>query len=196
MSATIGFPLLALVAGASTELVELLGRADWEPAGGLMRLLAVAGAVRAITLFTGPFLQSTGRPGSHAGLSWVAALLGTGAFVVVGQIYGDEDLGTQVTALANSRVIVHLLFIPMFLGPIVSLTNLTVARVLATLWRPSVVALSTYAFAVLLFGALGQLTTLAALLIGGIASTAVAGGLTLALMPALRERALALRPSK
>ena len=58
------------------------------------------------------------------------------------------------------------------------------------------VALSTYAFAVLLFGALGQLTTLAALLIGGIASTAVAGGLTLALVPALRERALALRPSK
>ena len=187
MSATVAFPLLALVAGASSRIVELLGRSEWEPVTGLIQLLAIAGAVKAITLFTGPFLQSTGRPGAHAILSWAAALLGTGAFIIVGQLYGDDDTSLQVMGLAGSRVIVHALFIPMFLGPLVLLTNLTIGGLIRTLWRPAAVGLATYATSSVLFSWLAAMATVPALIIGGVVSAAFASVVTLSLMPELRR---------
>lgn len=187
-SAAIAFPLLAIVAGASTEIVDLLGRDDWAPAAGVVRLLSLAGAVKAITLFTGPFLQSTGRPGAHALLSWAAAGLGTGAFVIVGYLRGDDSLAEQVTALAGSRVLVHLAFIVMFLAPLVTLTNLTALTLLRALWAPVVTGVVTYLVIDWLLSVVNGMNALVALVIGAGVSFGLAAALTLALNPPIRQR--------
>ncbi len=187
-SAMVAFPLLALVAGGSGEIVELLGRSDWRPAADVIRLLAVAGAVKAITLFTGPFLQSTGRPGAHALLSWAAALLGTAAFVVVGYLFGNNDLAAQVSALAVSRVLVHLAFIAMFLAPLIILTNLSIRRLTKALWAPTAVGLTTFILAEWFISLLGGQPVLVALTVGGGFAAVGAGALTVALNPVVRVR--------
>ncbi len=189
-SAIVAFPLLALVAGASVEIVDLLGRTDWEPAADVVRLLTVAGAIKAITLFTGPFLQSTGRPGAHALLSWAAAILGAGSFVVVGYLYGDDSLSQQVTALASSRVLVHVAFVVMFLLPLLLLTNLTTTTLVRALWAPVVVGGVTYMVTGSLMSMLGGAPTVAALIVGGGAAALLAITLTLTLNRAVRLRLL------
>lgn len=103
-------PLLALLAGGSIDVVGLLGEDEWGPASTVLRILALSGAFRALTMFIGPALLAIGRPGRVAQLSWLSAAVSAGAFVTTGLALRDEGLTTQVVGLAAARAGVHALF--------------------------------------------------------------------------------------
>lgn len=190
-SATVAFPLLGIAAGGAQEIVDLLGEGDWQPAVAAMRLLVLAGAIKAITLFTGPFLQAIGRPGAHAFLSWSGAVLGTGAFLLVGNLLSDASVEDQILGLAGSRVLVHVAFIGMYLAPVLRLTQVTVQQLAGRLWSPTIVGISAYAISRLAASASSAAPAIVSLAIGSFAALTIAGVLTLGFNPTLRARFMA-----
>ncbi|MEM9712636.1 MAG: oligosaccharide flippase family protein, partial [Actinomycetota bacterium] len=90
---------LAALAAAAQPLLDLAGD-EWLPAVPALAILAVAGAGRTIGDLIGPVLQSLGRPGVLAALSWVGGGLSAGALVVTGLLVRDASSGDQVIGLA------------------------------------------------------------------------------------------------
>lgn len=106
ISAALTLPPLGLLAGASEGVLGVVGQ-EWLPAAWALRLLCVAGAVRALFAFTGPMLQALGRPYEQAAVAWVTGLLSSGGFVVAGLLVRGMPLGSQLGGLALSQALLY-----------------------------------------------------------------------------------------
>jgi len=55
------FPLLAILAAASDDIIALAGNDDWGPAASVLRIICVAAMVRAMVLVSGPMMGIPAR---------------------------------------------------------------------------------------------------------------------------------------
>ena len=109
-------PLSALAA-AGPAIVQLLGD-EWEPAAGAIAILCLAGVGRVVGQLVGPILQSVGRPGRLAVLSWVAAVISALTLLSAVSTIDDWTISSQVRALALVTLGLH--------GVVFLLLNLTI----------------------------------------------------------------------
>jgi O-antigen/teichoic acid export membrane protein len=129
MSAIFALPVLSLLASGADDIMALLGEEAWGPAAAVLRLLCIVGAVRSLTLFTGPMLQALGRPRILAAMSWATAAASATTFVLVGLAVRDSSLEVQVVGIAASRALLHFPFILVaYLAPAVLLVGLAPSR--------------------------------------------------------------------
>jgi O-antigen/teichoic acid export membrane protein len=106
MSAVLTLPVLGALAGASDAVLRLIG-VEWAPAAPALRLLCIAGAVRALFAFTGPMLQALGRPFEQAAIAWLVGLLGSLGFVVAGVLVRGASTTSQLRGLALSQALLY-----------------------------------------------------------------------------------------
>lgn len=131
-SALLAVPLLGVLAGTSDALVGLVGP-EWIAAADPLKLLCAVGAVRAVTLFTGPMLQALARTQLLTVVNWGSAGLSAGSFVAAGLLLSDASTAGQVLGMAASRL---LLFGGAFLAINLYLAKRVLRLPLAAVTRP------------------------------------------------------------
>lgn len=97
------FPLLAIVAGSSPQLMALLGR-EWQAAAAPLSVLCIVGAAYALTIFIGPVMLAAGKPRVFAASTWVFAGFSAFSFLLAGFLLIDAPIGAQVVGVAWARV--------------------------------------------------------------------------------------------
>lgn len=171
LSSIFSLPALGALFAASDSVMSVVGE-EWGPAGPVLRLLCVAGAVRALVLFVGPMLQALGRPHQLAALAWFAAVLSAATFVVAGWLIKGAGEADQVLGMAFSKVALWLgVFLTMNLAILCRVCRIPGARLLAAL-APGVIATAVGAGAGVAVGSLGR-PGLAMGLVAGIATAVV-----------------------
>lgn len=98
-------PAFGLLAGLAPLLVRVLGP-EWEGVAFPLQLLCITGAVRSVGLVVGAMLQARGRPRSFAVITWSAAVLSTGGFLIAGLALVDADVTAQVEGISLVRAAV------------------------------------------------------------------------------------------
>lgn len=131
LSAVVGIPALGVLAGAAEPVIDLVDSAKWADAEIAITVLSIATAVKALTLFSAPVLQSIGRTYALAGLTWFHAFVSLVVFVVVGRWLGDEGTAVvdQVTGASWSRVAVFALAVVVDSVVVARLTSLRVTDI-------------------------------------------------------------------
>ncbi len=136
-------PLLGILAGCAVLICQVLSalKKDWMPAVPVIQILALAGAARAITLMTGPLLQSVNRPKLFMSLSWALAVLNVIAFSATGFWLSEHpDIRWQAVGVASTRVIVFCgIYTPICLYTIMKVCQIDVGRVLKAI-APSILS--------------------------------------------------------
>lgn len=139
--AILAIPLLGALAAASDPLMMLLGE-EWAPAAPALRLLCILAAVQAIALFVAPILQAAGRPGVHAWLTWISAVLSAGSFTASGLLLTEYDVATQVAWLAGIRVAVFAPTLFVIVLPVLKRTlGLAPTLIVRAIWPSGAAAL-------------------------------------------------------
>lgn len=134
ISTLLAIPLLGGLVVVARPALSILGE-EWLPALPAVQLLAVMGALSALSLFTGPILQAMGRPGLLAGVTTITGLASVGAFAGAGLLVSVDDPAQQVTAVAAARTLgmgatFLLVFLPL-LARVVGIGPKSVARAVA-----------------------------------------------------------------
>ncbi len=96
------FPVLTGLALVADDLMGVMGE-EWSAGVAPLRVLCLAGAVRAITSITGPVMQAAGRPRLHALLTWAMTIALGIAFVIVAMRWQNADQAEQVMGIAAWR---------------------------------------------------------------------------------------------
>lgn len=139
-SALVTIPAMAGLAVASGPLVAMLGE-RWQGTAAVASLLCVLGALRATTLFTGPVLNATGRPGVMARLVWTFAAINVPALAAAAWWLRDAPLGDQTSGVALVRMVVFaLVYAPLNLAVASRATGVSLREVAARLAVPLVAA--------------------------------------------------------
>jgi teichuronic acid exporter len=107
MIAIIAAPAFATLAASSDALFRMLGPA-WEASADPLKVLALLGFTAAISNLAGPVLDGLGRPGTHAKLMWLGALISVGTFVAAGWIANQASPQYELLVLAGLRTITFL----------------------------------------------------------------------------------------
>ncbi len=108
ISIAVGVPVMATVFAAAQPLMVTIGD-EWTAAVTALQLLTIVGVVRTMTMLNSAAVQAAGRPGSLAFLTWFAAALSAGSFVLTGMTLQDEPVNIQVAGMAASRAILYAL---------------------------------------------------------------------------------------
>jgi len=114
---------------------------DWMPAVPVIQVLAFAGAARAITLMTGPLLQSVNRPKLFMSLSWALAVMNVIAFTAAGLWLSEHpSIKLQAVGVALTRVIVFCgIYTPICLYTIMKVCKVDLGKVLKAI-APSILS--------------------------------------------------------
>lgn len=96
------WPALAIVAVSAPYIPRVLGP-QWVGVEYALAILAICGAVQALTAFLTPLLQSVGRTGTLAVLAWAQGLLGAAIFSAVGSISADWGLPLQTASIGMAK---------------------------------------------------------------------------------------------
>lgn len=111
LSAILSMPAMGLLAAGSDDVIALVGEARWGPASVVLRVMCVAGVVRALTLIVGPMLQAIGRPWLFAGVSWMSAAVTLAGLATAGYLLREAVEADQVTGMAKTRALISVTFI-------------------------------------------------------------------------------------
>lgn len=192
-SAIVSLPILAALAAGADDIMAILGDEAWGPAAAVLRMLCIVGAVRALTLFTGPMVQALGRPGVLATMSWATALASAGTFALAGLALHDRSLTTQVVGIAASRALLHCPVILVgYLWPAVRLVGARPGRLAASIAPGALAAAAGFVVAAAaraaLFDPVLGSAILRLLVVTGL-SSATSAAVLLALSPLARGHA-------
>ncbi len=108
-SAMLTIPLLAILAGCADLICNSLSalKNDWTPAIHVIQILSIVGALRALTLLTGPLMQSVNRPRAFMIMSWSLAGMNSISFCIAGfWLRGHADITVQAMGVAGLRALV------------------------------------------------------------------------------------------
>lgn len=106
LGAVLSLPAYGILAGASSQLMSLIGD-EWLPAVDALKVLCLIGAGRALTTLVGPVISAIGRPHLLAAISWISAVASAGGFIVAGVAFGEATIDAQVVGIAVVRVLVY-----------------------------------------------------------------------------------------
>ncbi|USG61307.1 oligosaccharide flippase family protein [Sneathiella marina] len=105
LSAGLSFPILGVLGGMSSVVLEILGD-EWAVAWLGLIMLCVVGAVQSFSILTPYLLQAIGKPGIGAALTWGTTCTSVVSFIVVAHFFRDEAVEYQLAALAGMRALV------------------------------------------------------------------------------------------
>lgn len=129
-----GIPAGIGLSMVASETVALLLGEKWLPAVPFVQILAIVGAIQAITTSGGYVLITLGRIGVVAVIAWVQiGLFVLGAFVLVPQANPEALAMIRLTTVGTGLAVVFWLLMR-------SLTNLTVRDIARTIARPLLAA--------------------------------------------------------
>lgn len=174
-AAIVAIPGLGILAGTADPLVRLLGP-EWEGTQPALRVLCIAALGYVFSMLLGPTLEALGRPGLLATVTWVQAVIGVAALVVVGRAYSDAAGGEQVLAIAVTTMAIDLARGAMLLY--VTFTYVLKSSVLGLLrpLLPSLVAgVAGYGIPIVLSRGLGEHAAIVDVLLYGSLATVAAG---------------------
>lgn len=130
----VGIPAGIGLAMVASEAVALLLGGKWLPAVPFVQILAIVGAIQAITTSGGYVLITLGRIGVVAAIAWVQiGLFVFGAFVLVPQANPEALAMIRLATVGTGLAVVFWLLMR-------SLTNLTVRDIARTIARPLLAA--------------------------------------------------------
>jgi PST family polysaccharide transporter len=96
--ATVSLPVMALIAAAAPQLVELIFGSHWSPAIPITQVLAIAGALQAIYQpSTGPFLLGLGHAKLNLRYAWLTTIVAT-VGIVAGLRFGPFGVAVGYSA--------------------------------------------------------------------------------------------------
>jgi teichuronic acid exporter len=196
-SAMLTMPLLAILAGLAYLICSTLSARgkDWNSAIQVIQILALVGAVRAVTLFTGPLVQSINRPRLFMTMSWGLAALNVAGFCVAGWwLSGSEDVKLQAIGVATDRAGVFcLVYAPLCLWIMAMICKTTIRDLLGVTLRAAFVAGMVLAVGAVMNHVLQFIPAhtfwprLGRLAIGGAVTTSLAMFLMFKLEPRVKE---------
>jgi len=132
-SAMATVPVLAILAGCAYLICGALSalKNDWMPAIHVIQVLSIVGAARAITLLTGPLMQSLNRPRPFMVLSWGLAILNTVAFCIAGWWLGSyENIEIQAVGVAAMRAAVFcVIYTPICMYIVMKICDISVTQI-------------------------------------------------------------------
>lgn len=129
LAALVSFPPLAILAGSSTELMALLG-SEWHAAAGPLSVLCIVGAVRSLTIFTGPVLLAAGKPKVYALVTWMFSTFSAGSFLLSGILLIGAPMNQQVLGVAWVRVAIYATVVLAIAGwTVIRYTDATIASI-------------------------------------------------------------------
>ncbi len=119
------FPGLAYLAGSSTLILSVFGRA-WAETSNVISILALIGAAKAIILFAGPTLQALARPGIVSLSTWIGAVANVLVIVLVASLLDGVADVTKLIGISGARALVFCgVLTPMLLFQVKSATGLS-----------------------------------------------------------------------
>ena len=125
LSTIISLPMLASLAVMAHPLVEIIGPA-WVDSADVLKVLCVIGAVKSLTLITGPLMNALGKPFLRTIIVWTSAIFCTISFVWVALAFGQAQVREQILAIAGVRTAVFtLIILPINLYILVKFGGLT-----------------------------------------------------------------------
>ena len=140
VSALLTISAMALLAVISTPLVAILGP-KWADTALVISILCVLGAARSVTLFTGPLLYATSRPGLMARLTWALAGMNVPALVFAGVFLHDHEVGIQTSGIALVRATIFaLVYVPINIGVAMRICGISLRAFTRTLVVPMAAA--------------------------------------------------------
>jgi PST family polysaccharide transporter len=162
-------PLMLGVFACSDHIVGALGP-QWEPAGNVLKILAIVGIGKTVIAFTAALLISVSKPHWRAIMEWTLAGVSAAAFAGAALMLRGSSTNDQVLGMAASRVALFLaILVPVNVIIVVKTTGLSVTSILGSLKSPLVAGLAAIG-AVLVAERLAPLSDL-----GGFPGLVVAG---------------------
>jgi O-antigen/teichoic acid export membrane protein len=190
-------PLMLVVFACSNYIVEALGP-QWEPAGNVLKLLAIVGIGKTVIAFTAALLIAVSKPQWRAIMQWALAAVSAAVFAGAALMLRGASTNDQVLGMATSRVALFLaIFLPVNIIIIMRTTGLSLTSILGSLKSPLVAGLAAIGavLAIEKTGALPALGSYERLALAGAVASIAAMGTLLLIDRGLRARALAfLRP--
>jgi O-antigen/teichoic acid export membrane protein len=185
-------PSLLLLAGSATAVTALLG-SKWLPAADALKILAVVGIAKALTILVSPLLYALARLRLRLVVIWSLTTISVGAFAITGIALQNEPLDVQVIWTAASRgVLFALVFVPVSLFVLARFGGVRLSELGQTFVTPGIagVAGGLVAFGLSDSGVLDHLHAIPALLVVAAAGGGVTLGLLLALDESVRTRSV------
>jgi len=109
-AASLTMPAMVALAVAAEPLLSTLGD-RWTPAAGALRLLALLGFIKSMTLFSGPLLLAQARLATSTLLAMGIGLATIIAMLITGWLYRDAPVAEQLLTLAAVRTGVHAIWL-------------------------------------------------------------------------------------
>lgn len=178
-------PALLLLSGCATAVTGLLG-SQWLPASDALKILAVVGIAKALTILVSPLLYALGRLRWRLLVIWSLTAVSIGAFAITGLALQDEPIGAQVIWTAASRgILFALVFVPVSLVVLSRFGGVRLGELGQAFVGPGIAGFGggLVAFALSDSGVLDHLPAIVTLLV----ALTVGGGVTLGLLIALDE---------
>ncbi|MGI9603338.1 MAG: lipopolysaccharide biosynthesis protein [Acidimicrobiales bacterium] len=191
LSAVVGIPMLGVLAGLAGPLIDLVDATKWADAETAVTVLSIATAMKALTLFSAPVLQSIGRTYTLAALTWFHAGVSLVVFVGVGLWLGGTatSVADQIMGTSWSRVGVFFIAVLVDSAVVARLTALRTTDILRAATPAAVCGVLAFLAtggAVWLLGDAPTLLVLAGAGLVGVATVVIS---LLMLEPVVREQA-------
>jgi PST family polysaccharide transporter len=183
-------PALLLLSGCATAVTGLLG-STWLPAADALKILAVVGIAKALTILVSPLLYALGRLRLRLLVIWSLTAVSVGAFAITGVALEDQPLDAQVIWTAASRgLLFAFVFVPVSLVVLSRFGGVRLAELGQTFVGPGIAGLAggLVAFALSDSGVLDHLPAIVTLLVAATGGGAVTLGLLVALDESVRSR--------
>jgi PST family polysaccharide transporter len=183
-------PALLLLSGCATAVTGLLG-STWLPAADALKILAVVGIAKALTILVSPLLYALGRLRLRLLVIWSLTAVSVGAFAITGLALEDQPLDAQVIWTAASRgLLFAFVFVPVSLVVLSRFGGVRLAELAQTFVGPGIAGLAggLVAFALSDSGVLDHLPAIVILLVAATVGGAVTIGLLVALDESVRTR--------
>jgi O-antigen/teichoic acid export membrane protein len=135
--ATLVFPAIAAVAGASDAFFTLLLSERWRASGEIFTLLAGTAALQTVVAINGSLLQAVGRTGARLRLTLEYAILWTISALIAAQF--------SIEAVALGCTLVTVLYMPRLLQLYLKPIDLPIMDFIRVLAAPTIVALAIFA---------------------------------------------------
>lgn len=187
LAAVTTVPVLGVLAGVATPLMDILGP-EWAAAAVVAQVLCVVGVIRAWVVIDGPLLVATGSVFVQAAIAWLAGVLSAVAFIVAGVLLQGIPESGQAVGIAAARTGVwglgiaamHVWIMHRFAGQ-------RLGQMLAPLRWPLLAGLMAAAIGVVTNSATGDESVLLRLVLSGGAAGLTAVAVSWLTMPWIRE---------
>jgi polysaccharide transporter, PST family len=135
-------PLMLGVFACSDRIVGALGP-QWEPAGNVLKLLAIVGIGKTVIAFTAALLISVSKPHWRAIMEWTFAAVSAAAFAGAALMLRGGSTNDQVLGMATSRVALFVvILVPVNVIIVVKTTGLSLTSILGSLKSPVIAGLA------------------------------------------------------